>query len=173
MTGRRPQIAPWINAERQGWLVAGPERSWDQLTWAPQPNPDLRIGDAERDRAIADLGEHFAAGRLTKEEFDERSDLALQARRQIELAPLFADLPGMTPAGPPERWVGGRRGPDPRRAIFWLAPVLLMVAVVSAVLSSAPWVIWMLLTVFLVTMPWRHRRGFGSHHPRNPMIGMR
>jgi dihydropyrimidinase len=31
--------------------------------------PQLRIGDAERDSAATALGEHYAAGRLTKEEF--------------------------------------------------------------------------------------------------------
>jgi hypothetical protein len=44
---------------------------------APVP---LRIGDADRDRAVAALGDHFAAGRLTADEFDDRSSRAWQAR---------------------------------------------------------------------------------------------
>ena len=35
----------------------------------PAQNTPVRIGDAERDRAINDLGDHFAAGRLSTEEF--------------------------------------------------------------------------------------------------------
>ena len=165
MTARRPQIAPWVNLEQQGWLMAGPELPYEMR--ARQTNPDLRIGDAERDRAIAELGDHYAAGRLTREEFDERSDQAMQARRHAELAPLFADLP-VRPAEPPVRSASGT-GFDPRWPLFWLAPLLLIAAVLMAVVASAPWVIWMVLTVFLVTMPWR-RRGFGSHHLRHPMV---
>ena len=58
----------------------------------------LRIGDAERESAVAALGEHYAQGRLAKEEYDERSDAAWSARTAADLAPLFADLP--TPAAP-------------------------------------------------------------------------
>ena len=46
----------------------------------PTQRVPVRIGDAERDRAIASLGDHFAAGRLTAEEFDQRMDQALKAR---------------------------------------------------------------------------------------------
>ena len=44
------------------------------------PPSDLRVSDAERDRAIAELSEHFQAGRITSEEFDERSTQALNAK---------------------------------------------------------------------------------------------
>jgi hypothetical protein len=54
---------------------------------------DLRVSDADRDRAISELSEHCQAGRLTADEFDERSGQALQARTGKELAVLFADLP--------------------------------------------------------------------------------
>ena len=37
-----------------------------------RPGPELRIGDAEREAAVTALGEHYAAGRLTKDEYDER-----------------------------------------------------------------------------------------------------
>ena len=54
---------------------------------------ELRIGDTEREAAVAALGEHFAAGRLTKEEFDERTAAAWTARTSGAMAPLFDDLP--------------------------------------------------------------------------------
>ena len=53
----------------------------------------LRIGDSERDRAIAALGDHFAAGRLNAEEFEQRVDQAIRARFNDDLEPLFVDLP--------------------------------------------------------------------------------
>ena len=56
----------------------------------------LRIGDAEREQAAADLGEHFAQGRLTADEHAERLDQVMRARTRAELAPLFSDLPGGT-----------------------------------------------------------------------------
>ncbi len=69
-------------------------RDW----WAtPSSRPALRIGDAERSGAIEALGEHFATGRLTHEEYDERATRALQARTAADVAPLFADLPAPYP----------------------------------------------------------------------------
>lgn len=55
--------------------------------------PPLRVGDAERDAAIAALSDHFAAGRLRADEFDERMSAALLARTAADLAKLFVDLP--------------------------------------------------------------------------------
>ena len=61
--------------------------------------PDVRASDAERERAVERLRVHAAAGRLTVEELDERSERAYAARTEGELARLLADLP----APPPER----------------------------------------------------------------------
>ena len=57
------------------------------------PRPEIRIGDAEREAAVSALGEHYAAGRLTKEEYDERAGIAWTAKTNSALWPLFADLP--------------------------------------------------------------------------------
>ena len=46
---------------------------------------DLRIGDAERDATMAQLREHFAAGRLTFDELTERIDLTLAAKTQGQI----------------------------------------------------------------------------------------
>ena len=63
------------------------------------PSGDLRVSDADRDRAIAELSEHFQTGRLTHEEFEDRSGRALRARTGRELSELFTDLPqGMSSA---------------------------------------------------------------------------
>jgi hypothetical protein len=54
---------------------------------------DLRVSDADRDQALAELSEHYQAGRLTLEEFEERSGQALRAKTARELMSLFTDLP--------------------------------------------------------------------------------
>ncbi|HTR90420.1 MAG TPA: DUF1707 domain-containing protein [Trebonia sp.] len=54
----------------------------------------LRIGDAERDAAAADLGEHYAAGRLSLDELHERLDAVLAAKTFGQLTRIMADLPG-------------------------------------------------------------------------------
>lgn len=59
----------------------------------------LRVGDDDRDAAVAALGEHLAAGRITQDEYDERVDRAWAARFDTDLDQLFADLPSRQPYG--------------------------------------------------------------------------
>jgi len=71
----------------------------------------IRIGDQEREEAVARLAAHYEAGRLSADEHQERVGEALQAKTQVELAALFADLPGESTAGPQqasegEQWTG-------------------------------------------------------------------
>lgn len=57
-------------------------------------DPDsLRISAAERDAAVAAIGEHLAAGRLELDEYERRVNAATQARTYADLRPLFVDLP--------------------------------------------------------------------------------
>jgi hypothetical protein len=69
------------------------------------PAGEMRASDADRDLALAELSEHFQTGRLTQEEFDDRTGRALQARTGQELTELFTDLPG--PADPGGAASGG------------------------------------------------------------------
>lgn len=57
------------------------------------PPGDLRISDADRDRALSELSEAFRVGRITADEFDQRSGQALRARTGKDLTALLADLP--------------------------------------------------------------------------------
>jgi Domain of unknown function (DUF1707) len=57
---------------------------------------DMRVGDAERDAAANELREHFASGRLTKDELSERLDQAFAAKTRADLSGLFTDLPSAT-----------------------------------------------------------------------------
>jgi hypothetical protein len=57
------------------------------------PPGDLRVSDADRDRALSELSQAFQVGRITADEFDQRSGQALCARTGKELTALVADLP--------------------------------------------------------------------------------
>jgi hypothetical protein len=62
--------------------------------YRPLPRHVLRIGDAERDTAAADLGEHYVAGRLTLDELNERLGQVFAAKTHGQLWKVMADLPG-------------------------------------------------------------------------------
>jgi hypothetical protein len=123
-----------------------------------QPAEGLRIGDAEREGAAADLGEHYAQGRLTADEHAERLEQVWAARTRADLAPLFRDLPGgaygvsaVAPreARPAPRW-RARRLPVP---LFAAVPLLALVAVVM----HAPFLVFAALGIwFLARGPRRH-----------------
>ncbi|MET8874929.1 DUF1707 domain-containing protein [Nocardia sp. NPDC004604] len=59
--------------------------------------PEIRIGTAEREQAMQRLSDHFAAGRLSVAEFDERSAAVAAALTRGDLDKVFVDLPGPTP----------------------------------------------------------------------------
>ena len=54
-----------------------------------------RASDAERDWFAAVLQRHFVDGRLSKDEFGVRIDVALHARSLSELYGLIDDLPAL------------------------------------------------------------------------------
>lgn len=72
--------------------------------------PAPRLSDAERDRALGQLREGAALGRLSHDTFLRRMELALVARRSEDLAVLTADL----------QVRGGRESPWTRRLFGWV-----------------------------------------------------
>jgi len=58
-----------------------------------RPAAGLRSSDAERERAVAALRRHYAEGRLSTGELEQRVTGAYAARRRGELARVLADLP--------------------------------------------------------------------------------
>jgi hypothetical protein len=59
-----------------------------------------RVGDTEREAVAGQLREHYAAGRITMDEFRARLDAAYAAPTARDLTRVTADLPGAGPAGP-------------------------------------------------------------------------
>ena len=138
----------------------------------PERRGPIRIGDAERDQAVATLSEHFVAGRLTQDEFEERSEQATRARYIDELAPLFDDLPDPAELqlvqGP---WSPHAVRPRPRRAgppppIMMLAPILMIGLVMTAVILTAPWLLWGLFWIALFSGMHRSRWQQQNYHRR-------
>ncbi|HEX7105123.1 MAG TPA: DUF1707 domain-containing protein [Acidothermaceae bacterium] len=98
-------------------------------------NDSLRIGDAERDAAIAALARHFADGRLTQDEHEERIARALRARTGADLRVLFADLPRLDQPAAVQR-----RGPSSQVMLSSIGSALLVVAGVLLMLHLLPFV---------------------------------
>jgi Domain of unknown function (DUF1707) len=73
--------------------------------------PSLRIGDAERESVAAELREHFAHGRLTLEEFNQRLDAVFAAKTQADLSRITRDLPHVRSGGAPLPSARTRPGP--------------------------------------------------------------
>ena len=131
----------------------------------PSQKTQIRIGDTERDRAVAALGDHFAAGRLTNEEFEQRMEQAIQARFNDDLEPLFVDLPRTVEPHVEPKSQQHADIPLAWAAMFWLAPLFVITAVVAAVVLSAPWLVWIFLWMFMITGLFRHRRRYvGPRH---------
>ncbi|MEU8223563.1 DUF1707 domain-containing protein [Kribbella sp. NPDC048915] len=133
---------------------------WERLR-ADVPRKRVRIGDAERDRAVTMLSDHFVAGRLTQAEFEERSEAATKARYADDLQPLFDDLPAaelQVARGPGSL----RRRPGPPPPFMMLMPFLMIGLVVTSVALTAPWLLWGLFWIVMISGMSRHR----WHHYR-------
>jgi hypothetical protein len=62
----------------------------------PPSDPGLRASDADRERLVDELEQHAIAGRLTTDEFEQRTGQAYEARTLGELDALRRDLPATT-----------------------------------------------------------------------------
>jgi Domain of unknown function (DUF1707) len=109
-----------------------------------------RIGDHERDSAVAALREHHAQGRIDAQEYEARSVRVRQARTRAELDPVFADLPAPHPIALPQRAAeaGVQRAggllPEPYAAwVMSLIPFLALVLFFTTHL----WLWWLIIPV--------------------------
>ncbi|HKB31844.1 MAG TPA: DUF1707 domain-containing protein [Streptosporangiaceae bacterium] len=111
----------------------------------------IRISDADRDRVTARLRDHFADGRLTRDELDERVAAALNAKTSGDLRRVMADLPEPAAALPrPVQF-------PPRAAPPWtfrhrprVLPLLLLALVAALLIPGGGWVLLTIVKVFLV-----------------------
>jgi hypothetical protein len=68
---------------------------WRQFDHDPRSPANRSIRASDRDRAVIEsvLADAFAEGRITRSEYDERTEAALSSRTLGELVPLVEDLP--------------------------------------------------------------------------------
>ncbi|MFZ2172645.1 MAG: DUF1707 domain-containing protein [Rhodococcus sp. (in: high G+C Gram-positive bacteria)] len=93
--------------------------------------PEIRIGTAEREQALNLLSEHFAAGRLTLPEFDERSGAVAIAMTRGELDHVFTDLPAPTADASAK---AGNTSPESDDDHNWRRIVMAVIPLVALVL---------------------------------------
>jgi Domain of unknown function (DUF1707) len=136
---------------------------------ASQPNPAMRVSNAERTEVADRLSKHYGDGRLDEEEFNERLDRAMKAKTQADLQGLFADLPDL-PGTEKSREVipMPHRRPLFARIILFVL-VFLVASAVWHVLTPpfwglatgglyVPWLLIALVVFLLWRSGWLHRR---------------
>jgi Domain of unknown function (DUF1707) len=111
--------------------------------------PDLRIGDADREAAAATLREHYAQGRLTLEEFNQRLDAVFAATMQSQLRHITRDLPRVPTPGTALPVAARERSRREYQSGGW-RPRLGLFPVIIAALAS-----WLLIfDLHLRMFPW-------------------
>ncbi|MBY4214962.1 DUF1707 domain-containing protein [Rhodococcus fascians] len=85
--------------------------------------PEIRIGTADREKALDVLGQHFSEGRLTVPEFDERSATIASATTRGQLESVFVDLPAASGSASVTR-SGTDASAVKDRGIDWAAVVM-------------------------------------------------
>jgi DNA-binding PadR family transcriptional regulator len=85
---RLDSVIRWLDTA-EGLLAAGPAGG----TTSGPPADQIWASDADRERVVASLRDHFAEGRLTRAELDERLTVALSGPTAGDLRRLMADLP--------------------------------------------------------------------------------
>lgn len=136
-------------------------------------NDHLRVSDTERQAVVDQLREHTAHGRLTLDEFADRTGEALGAVTRADLQRVLRELPDLAPpapgpAGPPSR--------SPRRSgpsIPWSTGlrVAALVAVVGLVVTTPLW--WVIFPLFFWTGGFGLFGGCGSRARRSELRGGR
>jgi hypothetical protein len=142
-------------------------------------NDQIRASDADRDRVAARLRDHFAEGRLTRDELDERLAAALNAKTLGDLRPVMADLPGAAPA--PASLPGPAPTGWPRPPVLWrglrILPLVALAVAAALTLEGGAWVafgffrflfvFWLVTCVAGLVL----RRRFGRRWHRGPWPG--
>lgn len=125
-------------------------RDDDLWSWVYTTDPNLRVGDADRETVANRLRGHHADGRLDTDELAERVDRCYHARTVGELEELLADLPRAPVA---------ERSLLPRPEAWRLAaviPTIVALAAISAA-TGAP-VIWLAVPITVLARRVRRMR---------------
>jgi hypothetical protein len=103
------------------------------------------IGDRDRERAAAQLTQHYVRGRLSLDELTERLDRTLSARRDTEVRDAFRDLeaPWHEQAAAARQAVEGTWRAARRAAfavalwsLWWVASLFLLIGFMASLLAN-------------------------------------
>ncbi|MGO9080070.1 MAG: DUF1707 domain-containing protein [Streptosporangiaceae bacterium] len=113
-------------------------------------NDRMRTSEADREQVVSRLRDHFAEGRLSADELDDRIAAALSAKTYGDLRQVTADLPGPVPA-PPR---APQPAPVPRlRPAFRRGPRLLPLLAIMLIFALAvPGVGWLFFAIFKILL---------------------
>jgi len=124
-----------------------------------QPAAQMKASDAERDEVVAALSEHFQAGRLTTQELEDRTGLALSARTLGELDALTTDLPAGRQTKSAAEASPQRCGHAAFAVIAAVLAVLAVVALVAGVGSDHHGLdVWVVVPIALIVVRRLSRR---------------
>ena len=131
--------------------------------------PDLRASDEQRDRAAAEIRDHYAAGRLTEDEFNERLDAAYAARTQGELVELRRDLPALSTRNELADRRRRLRGELIQETGGAFVPFLICTAIWAfAGAAGSFWPVWLLLLPLIAIV----RNGWRLYGPAPDLDGL-
>ena len=113
----------------------------------------MRASDADREALTARLRDHYAEGRLTQDELDERVSVALSAKTFGELRSLTTDLPGPAVVSPRTAARPSWGGPPPWRRHYHRRPpmpLILLIALLVVLSSGGGWAVFGFFRLILV-----------------------
>ena len=137
----------------------------------------IRASDADREHVVEILREAYSAGRLTLEEFDERTTSAFAAKTWGGLRTLTSDLPQQARLEVPRPAPGIKPAPDkplpvaagpPRRRVSPMLPILVIWLGIALTarepFAFIPVLVILFMLLRLATRPTRSTR-WGPHGP--------
>jgi hypothetical protein len=138
----------------------------------------IRASDSDRERVVDLLRGGYTEGRLTLEEFDERTTAAYAARTWSQLRELTSDLPVEVnlrrppgsavgpPPGRPAAQPGPGMPPVPagRPGFFPVLPFVILFIVLAGSVHAAALAVLPAIVIFMVCLRASGRRG-GGHRP--------
>ena len=115
----------------------------------------LRVSDQDREEAARQIREHYAAGRLSEDELNERLEAVYGSRTEADLAAVRADLPAL----PATRAAGltelrARRSQLQRRLLQQSGGGVALVALCTAIwlidgANGQFWPVWVMIVVLI------------------------
>lgn len=140
----------------------------------------IRASDSDRERVVDLLRGGYTEGRLTLEEFDERTTAAYAARTWSQLRELTSDLPvevnlrrppGSAVGPPPSGRAAAQPGPGMpppvpagRPVFFPVLPFVILFIVLAGSVHAAAFAVLPAIVVLMVWLRASGRRG-GGHRP--------